>query len=746
MFRLRVLALLVGAGFLLSALVVGVKGTQDDTRDAQRLALASIANEQARVLDEDFDRARTITLLLARTPAVSHVQGTPAGPARAQLAVAVNETLGYLRNLYPDGIGEACFLDSHGVELARSVGGVVSARAPLSPGEKTDAFFPQTLRLASGQVFQSQPYLSRDAHTWVVSTSTPVAFSRAGVELIVHYEVTLASFAPTVPGRSTRLAVADAVTGHIVLDATAPDRAPAVALGGPWQRTLTNAMGSAEQADSAIAYHRVLGAPARGTTNANNWYVVASAPLADSRLMSGFGLRSLLLLLASLALLAYALTNYRGHQRALRVAAERDSLTGLPNRALFQDVLATRLRRSSRTQEPFSLLLMDLVRFKDVNDTFGHVEGDRLLVEIGHRLQQALRDVDLVARLGGDEFAVLLSGDGTVATSVAERVLEALSEPIVLSGGPVAPSVSIGIAVYPGDATAPEELLRLADIAMYDAKRAQVPYRRYVEQSSIDGARRLALLNGLRSAVDRNHLTVAYQPLLDLATNRIVAVEALARWHHDTLGAVPPDEFIPMAEEHGLIDGLTAVILHQSLRSCSGWLAGGLDVSVAVNISARSLSGDGLVPEVSRLLMLHGVPANRLRLELTETAVMADPEGALRTLTELHTMGVRLSIDDYGTGYSSLAYLHRLPVDEIKIDRTFISGLVTGVSDGHIVRSTIELAHSLGLTVVAEGIEDDETLEALRALGCDRAQGYYLARPMEAAAVPAHFRTTLHVR
>lgn len=746
MFRLRVVALVVGAGFLLSALVLVEKGTQDDTRDAQRRALATIATEQARILDEDFDRARTITLLLARTEAFSHVRGKLGAPARAQLAVAVNETLDYLRTLYPDGIGEACFIDSHGVELARSVRGVVSAPAQLSPDEKTDTFFPQTLRLASGQVFQSQPYLSRDARTWVISTSTPVAFTGVSANVIVHYEVELASFAPKVSVEGAHLAVADAGTGQVVLDATAPHRAPVVTLGGPWQHTLTHALGNAEQAGRAITYHRVLSAPSRSSTNANDWYVIASAPLADSRLMSGFGRRSLFLLLASLALLAYALTNYRGHQRALRVAAETDSLTGLPNRFLFQDVLATRLRRSSRSREPFALLLMDLVRFKDVNDTLGHLQGDRLLVEIGHRLQQALRDVDLVARLGGDEFAVLLSGDGAVATGVAERVLEALGEPIVLSGGPVAPSVSIGIAVYPGDATAPEELLRLADIAMYDAKRAQVPYRRYVEQSSIDGARRLALLNGLRSAVDSNHLTVAYQPLLDLATDRVVAVEALARWHHDTLGAVPPDEFIPMAEEHGLIDGLTTVILHQSLRSCAEWLAGGLDVSIAVNISARSLSGDGLVPAVSRLLMLHGVPAHRLRLELTETAVMADPQGALRTLTELHAMGVRLSIDDYGTGYSSLAYLHRLPVDEIKIDRTFISGLVTGVSDGHIVRSTIELAHSLGLTVVAEGIEDDATLEALRALGCDRGQGYYLARPMEGSAIPEHLRKALHVR
>ncbi len=737
--RCRLTALLVGIGLLLAAVALGVRGARVDARAEQLRSLDVTATEQAAALNEYFERARTITLLLSHNPVFAeYLAAGQLGTDPTTLRAAVDESLSYLQTLYPDGIGEACFISAGGRELSRSVHGTAAPATDLSDDESGAAFFAPTLMLPRGRVYQARPYLSPDTDTWVIANATPIGFTPAGPAAMVHYEVELSTFLPA-PGPgdvAMEVLVVDGQSGRVVLDAAHPQLVPDTREGGPWTGLLGPHPTNPERDGRAITTHAVTGSAAVGAGNANRWFVVASAPEASIHLRDALDTGSVLLLLGGLCVLGVAFASYQVAQRELRVAAERDHLTGLPNRARFQEALTANLRRARRGGDQFALLLMDLVRFKDINDTLGHTEGDRLLIGIAARLQATLRDVDLIARLGGDEFAVLLPGDGSDAEAVAERIVEAFRAPIVLGQHSVTPTFSIGIAVYPDDAQQAEDLLRLSDIAMYDAKRAQVSHRRYSEHSDLHTGRRMSLVTGLRAAVEGHQLTVHYQPQLDLVTDRVVAVEALARWHHNEHGDVAPDEFIPLAEQHGLIDGLTRVILDQALAGCAGWLAADLEVTVSVNISACSLGRDGLVAAVTTILDRHGVAPERLRLELTETAVMADPEGALRTLTELHAMGVRLAVDDFGTGYSSLAYLRHLPVDEIKIDQTFITRLATDHADAHIVRSTIELAHSLGLSVVAEGVEDAATLAVLRDFGCDRAQGYHVARPMPADQVP----------
>ncbi len=419
--------------------------------------------------------------------------------------------------------------------------------------------------------------------------------------------------------------------------------------------------------------------------------------------------------------------------------ALHDALTGLPNRTLLFDRVDRAISEADRHGTQVGVLLLDLDRFKEVNDTLGHHNGDRLLVEVASRLRGVLRSADTLVRLGGDEFAVLVpdvDGDADVG-ALARRLVEVLKRPVDIDGLSVAVGVSVGIALHPEDGTTPQVLLQRADVAMYVAKTSHLHFARYSEDADHYSPERLALLGELRHALERDELALYFQPKADTRTGRVHGLEALLRWHHPERGLIPPDVFIPLAEHTGLIDEVTPFVVEQALTECARWGAAGHDVSVSVNVSVRNLVDRGFPDRVAELLTASGVPASRLVLELTESALMTDPDTALDVLNALKAVGVVLSIDDYGSGYSSLAYLQQLPVDELKIDRQFVRQLGERDKDRAIVRSTVDLGRNLGLLVVAEGVEDQAAWDTLAEAACDVVQGYFLSRPIPAGDVLA---------
>ncbi|HEX6510392.1 MAG TPA: EAL domain-containing protein, partial [Chloroflexota bacterium] len=377
------------------------------------------------------------------------------------------------------------------------------------------------------------------------------------------------------------------------------------------------------------------------------------------------------------------------------------------------------------------LLFLDLNRFKDINDTYGHQYGDAVLQTLAARLDALLGESGMLARLGGDEFAILLPRTGEKeAILAAQRIVSALGEPFMVDGRVFDVGASVGIAVYPAQARDASELMRRADIAMYAAKRGGdgfVVYRPEMEQTN---PVRLSLARELRTAIASNQLTLSYQPQVQISTGCADHVEALVRWRHPERGFMPPSTFIPLAEEMGLIGPLTTWVLSEAARQLDTWRDQGLEIRVAVNLSARSLHDPDLVRTVQDCLAAFNVSPSALALEITESAIIIDPDRAMTTARQLHDMGVRLSIDDFGTGYSSLAYLKRLPIDEVKIDRSFVTDVESNADNAFIVRSLIDLAHNLGIQVVGEGVEDLLALAFLQTHGCELAQGYYLSRPL----------------
>lgn len=436
-----------------------------------------------------------------------------------------------------------------------------------------------------------------------------------------------------------------------------------------------------------------------------------------------------------LGVLATSLDNMRTgiaerEQEILRLAYQ-DTLTALPNRSLFNERLQQAIATAQRNNQAVTILMMDLDRFKYVNDTLGHGVGDHVLREVAARLKKLLRNSDTIARLGGDEFAILLTtGHSGHATRVAHKVVRTLEQPIIYEGQPLDVGTSIGIAQFPAHGEDASTLLRNADIAMYVAKRNKTGFAVYNPDYDTHQQEHLSLLGELRRAVEQNELKVFYQPKISLLNSTVSAVEALLRWEHPTRGSIPPAQFIPFAEHTGYIKVLTRWVLNESLRQCGMWRAMGMPLRVSVNISARDLMNRELPELVAKLMARHDVPADLLCLEITESGFMEDPIYAQKVLQRLSELGIHLSIDDYGTGYSSLSYIVQLPVDELKIDRSFVMHMGTDEHTSTIVRSTIELGHSLGLKVVAEGVEDARGLKLLRELGCDQAQGYFISKPV----------------
>jgi diguanylate cyclase (GGDEF)-like protein len=446
-----------------------------------------------------------------------------------------------------------------------------------------------------------------------------------------------------------------------------------------------------------------------------------------------FELVLIVLFLALVPILRRVTRRIRRQMAEIEHRALYDQLTGLPNRALFRDRIEHAILAARREKGSVAVMLLDIDRFREINDALGHDTGDLLLQELGARLKDELRAGETFARLGGDEFGILLpAGSIDEATLVAERVHTALEAPFALRSLPLEVAASVGIVACPQHGEDVDTLLQRADVAMYVAKDAHAGTAVYDAEQDTNDATRLTLAGELRRAIEAGELVVHFQPKAELASGRIVGVEALVRWQHEERGLIPPNEFVPIAERTGLIKPLSRYVLAAALNQCQAWNAAGLDLHVAVNLTVPDLLDLELPDRIAALLAETGVRANQLELEITETTILADPFRVRQVLNRLNELGLGLAIDDFGTGYSSLAYLKRLPVQTIKIDRSFVMGMCEDSSDATIVRSTIDLGRNLGLDVVAEGVESQEVWDALRAQGCSLAQGYFIGRPMPA--------------
>ena len=425
----------------------------------------------------------------------------------------------------------------------------------------------------------------------------------------------------------------------------------------------------------------------------------------------------------------------------LEYVSMHDSLTDLPNRALFSDRLQYSASCAARDNQKFGVLLLDLDRFKEVNDVRGHHVGDQVLREVGQRLREVLRGSDTVARMGGDEFAVILHNAGKEACMhVAKKIGHIMEPAIQADNASIVIGASVGIAMYPDHGEDEVELLKNADAAMYDAKRAGTGFSIFDTEENTRRTNRLKLVTDLDHAIAHNGLSLHYQPIVDMKSGRVCGVEALCRWIHPQRGFIPPDDFIALAEQKGLIQPLTLWVLDTALAQCAAWHASGLQIGMAVNLSTRNFLDPELPEKVQAFVKKWQVQAQWLTLEITESMTMTDPARALEIIRTLDAMRVKISIDDFGTGYSSLAYLKKLQVDELKIDRSFVLDMDKEKDNQAIVRSTIDLAHSLGLSVVAEGIESEIVMKMLNGCGCDKVQGYYLCKPKPAEDVTRWLR------
>ncbi len=418
--------------------------------------------------------------------------------------------------------------------------------------------------------------------------------------------------------------------------------------------------------------------------------------------------------------------------------ALHDPLTKLANRTLFQDRLHQAILTGEREKRVFALVMIDLNRFKEINDTLGHHNGDLVLRETASRLSEGLRQSDTIARLGGDEYALLLPTvkDSVSAIFTLDKIVQLFEKPMLLDGLPTYISPSLGLALYPKDGTDAETLMRRADVAMYEAKHRKSGHALYTADLEQDGMDRMGLQSELLSGIANAELVLHYQPKIDITSGRVGGVEALVRWHHPKRGLLAPDDFIPLAEKTGLIKPLTTWVLKEALRQCKEWEIQGLDLVVSVNISISNLQ-DPVFPQIlSHVLSESGVSPAKLELEISENGIMVEPPRAIEAILCLSQLGVRIIIDDFGTGYSSMAYLSKLSVARIKVDKSFVKDMVDNNNNAVIVRSIINLGHNLGLNVVAEGVENNATWDQLKLLGCDSAQGYCMSRPIPAEQIP----------
>jgi len=424
-------------------------------------------------------------------------------------------------------------------------------------------------------------------------------------------------------------------------------------------------------------------------------------------------------------------------ERQLEQIAMIDPLTRLPGRALFMDRLEQTLLLAQREQRGIALLVLDIVKFNEINQTFGHHAGDRLLEYVAGRLGAKMRSSDTLARIGDDQFALLMptGADRQGAIATAQKLNETLAIPFEVGNRSITIGTTVGIALYPNHGSTADQTLRAACNALAAAKREASPLSFPPEERGRDPSTPPSLVHELRRAVQRREFVFNYQPVIDLETRRVCGVEALIRWRHPDRGLIAPDTFIPLAEQIGLIDAITFWELDEAFAQISAWQERGIDLPVSINLSALSIRNPRLVPAIEERLGRWRLAARSLTLEVTESAIIQDAAIAAETLRRLHGIGIGVAIDDFGTGYTSLSYLRKLPFDRIKIDKSFILGMRQSNDDAIIVRTIVELSRSLGLQVVAEGVEDNETLQTLTAMGCGQAQGFHMGRPMPASAL-----------
>lgn len=528
-------------------------------------------------------------------------------------------------------------------------------------------------------------------------------------------------------------------TDHSLIGTAPNDRGVQDSLGGETSTRVGSITDGGGQAKvlRAFAPLRVGGSTPAGVLELDQDYVPIARSARKAFLPVVGVLEAVLLILyiSLFPILRRVTLRLRRQVQEIEHQAFHDGLTDLPNRALFRERIARAIEAAERTNAPIAVLLLDLDRFKEINDTLGHESGDQLLCAVADRLRARMRPSDTVARLGGDEFCLLAQGaDAESALVLAERIHAGMEEPILVGGLQLEVETSIGIAVFPEHGEDVDTLVRHADIALYRSKETHLPTV-YTTGQDHYSPERLVLVGELRRALDERELLVYYQPRVNAATGALSAVEALVRWRHPERGLLGPGEFLPLAEHTGLARPLTGYVLNDALSQCRRLRDAGVEIGVAVNLFSRDLLDAGLVDEVCELLAKWRIEPSVLELEITENTILADPTRTREILTRLGERGVRLAIDDFGSGYSSLNYLKRLPVDVLKIDKSFVLNMDADESDAVIVRSTIELGHNLGLEVVAEGVETGQTLARLAELGCDTVQGFHVSRPLTAQAL-----------
>ena len=746
--RLRIVTLFLGVGLLITSFGLLIRDGRNEqvVRMSQDL-LAEAGTESAR-LNEYFQRSAALVSQLAQNPSFRDFFENPS----AAVIADAQRALAFIETIYPDSLSEACFIDASGAELPRAVRGEIASSHHLSPDETAAPFFKPTMAMQFGEVYQSAPYRSEDTNDWVIAASTLVPFDDGVRRALVHFEIHLDSLRSKEASYETegRTRIID-TSGLVVVDSRF-EQQDASELGQVDQRQFEAVMqrfaateGPRSQVleiDSELVAFRDL---QTGTTTPNQWYVAVSAP-PPGGWFSALSLSSMFVLGGAAIVFGFAISLMFAHERKLRVMATTDALTGLPNRALFVVRATQAISLAKRDNQSAAVLLLDLDRFKEVNDTLGHHRGDQLLCEVATRLNGVVRESDTIARLGGDEFALFLSRvDGLAgAVRAAERIAHALSNDSLIDDIPIQTSASVGIAMFPDHGTTVGDLLQHADVAMYKAKRAGGDFSVYSVDDDPHSTQRLSLSADLRSGIARGELRVHYQPKYDLQTMGIIGVEALVRWEHPRLGLLQPGDFLRSAEAAGLLRVLTNSVMTTAFRQLAAWAAQGWHLTMAVNVAPQTIADAAFLDDLRSAIETSGADPQLIVIEITENSLFAEFVASNRALTAVRGLGCSISIDDFGTGYSSLSYLRELPIDEVKIDRSFVMSLQDETADQAIVQSTIELAHSLGYRVVAEGIETVEALNLLNTMGCESGQGFFLRRPATASEIEDLRTHTVH--
>jgi diguanylate cyclase (GGDEF)-like protein len=743
--RFRAALLALGLLAVTAGVGMGVLAERTGEDLDHRLRLAGASRVAA--LDDYAERARAVTLVASHSAAFVNFYRAPGtreerirgASGDADLMHRVHTALSDLGLLFHEDIAAAGFIDRSGAENAVVVRGDEKEADELSSDAGDAVFFDRAFELLYDKVYQTAPYRSAATGEWVIAFAAKVNIGAGVSPAVVYFEVTVESFrlASYSEDPQHRVRVVDLLDGRVVIDSTLPQDMDNP-LGNPRDRSLRWVQTTADgDVRSAGGMRHVVQHAAADSTIGTSWAVVVSVPEPTGAWAGPGAPGPVGLVVVGIVLLGLSVVGYLRHGRFMHRTARRDELTTLHNRLAAREIADALLAKERR----LAVILFDLDRFKHVNDSLGHHAGDHLLAVIGDRLADVVRDPDdVVARLGGDEFVVLARGvrDEETAAVLCERLARAISAPVTIDGLDVSVGSSIGIALAPEHGSDFGTLLQHADIAMYHAKGRRTGWQVYRDDLAPNDRTELTLDADLRRAVADGDLEIHYQPSYSLVTDAVTRVEALVRWRHPGRGLLMPGSFVPFAERTGAIKLVTRAVLTAALDQVVAWRATGRDVTVSVNVSAHDVADHSFADRVTAELSARGLPGSSLLVELTETALLADPETAGEVLGRLAAAGVGVAVDDFGAGYASLLYLRRFPVSVLKLDRTLVQGLTVDQTDEALVRWTVEMAHSLGVTCVAEGVEDADTMQALVDLSCDEAQGYHLQAPCGADELVLH--------